>query len=255
MVGDDIIERHIAIEVEVMTVPWTIIITTASDGQIVEDQLGDSIVHRGNIIPVAVLLVEGQRVVVTIDGDGLCVNGTDRQCILSTIPCRYVECGITQQGDDDVRIISSLSSVKSLLESRVFGLAVLGDGERVSYRIKSFLVSGRNTHLTLGDKVCGDIILRNLFREISARDGEDTLFAIQDLDTTGISATQHIDMSRSYGPTPIDDGAFIRRRGCADKSVSFECDSAVVTVGIIPERILGCCDLTIFDENGTGVAS
>ncbi len=201
------------------------------------------------------MVVESQRVVVTIDGDGLCVNGTDRQCILSTIPCRYVECGITQQGDDDVRIISSLSSVKSCLKSRVFGLAVLGDGERVSYRIESFLVSGRNTHLTLGDKVCGDIILRNLFREISARDGEDTLFAIQDLDTTGISATQHIDMSRSYGPTPIDDGAFIRLNGCAFKSIVLQRDGAIVSIDIITERILACGDITILDENRTGVSS
>ena len=113
-----------------MAVPGTIVIAAAGNGHIVQHQLGLGIVHGGYVVPVAVLLVEVQRVVVTVDGDTLCVYCTNGESVILTAPCRNVERSIVQQVNHNVLNgrFCSLGCIEGLLKTCITCTVECGNG-------------------------------------------------------------------------------------------------------------------------------
>ena len=111
--GGYVVQLNVAAEVDVITIPGTIVVAAVGDRHIVQDQLG--VVVGSNVIPVAVQLIESELIAITVDGDGLGGFAADGQ----RIPCGNVQRGVCQQIDHDVGF--TLGSIQSSLEGLILG--------------------------------------------------------------------------------------------------------------------------------------
>ena len=106
-----VVEFNVATEVEVVAVPRTVVLAAIGDRHVIEDQL--SVIVGNNVVPVAVQLVEGKSVTVTVDGDGLGSIAADSK----SLPCGDIERCISIKVDNDVLL--SLCNFKSFSEGFV----------------------------------------------------------------------------------------------------------------------------------------